>query len=189
MIASANGFRDTQATELTQLSANIALLDRTLVEYGPETKQARSALREKLTFVLEKLSSKEYFRSHGDLGTGVLYDEVQQLSPKDDMQRQLKNQALTIARSVAKLRWLVYEQRTHSVSSIVLAVLVSWLMIIFASFGLFAPTNGTVLTSLFFSALAVSGAVLLLLEMYKPYTGLIPVSTEPLRAALASLGQ
>ena len=66
MIASANGFRDTQATELTQLSANIVLLDRTLAEYGPETKQARSVLREKLAFILEKLSSKEYLRSHRD---------------------------------------------------------------------------------------------------------------------------
>ena len=45
------------------------------------------------------------------------------------------------------------------------------------------------LAGLFFSALAVSGAVLLILEMYTPFAGLIQVSSAPLRAALAHLGQ
>jgi len=45
------------------------------------------------------------------------------------------------------------------------------------------------MASLFVSALAVSGAVLLILEMYTPFAGLIQVSSAPLRAALAHLGQ
>jgi len=39
------------------------------------------------------------------------------------------------------------------------------------------------------SALAVSGAIFLILEMYQPYSGLIHVSDAPLRAALAQLAQ
>jgi len=70
-----------------------------------------------------------------------------------------------------------------------LLVLVLWLTIIFVSFGLFAPTNLTVVTTLLISALAVSGAVLLILEMYTPFTGLIHISSAPLRAALSHLGQ
>jgi len=46
-----------------------------------------------------------------------------------------------------------------------------------------------VITTLLISALAVSGAVLLILEMYSPYTGLIQISSAPLRAALSHLGQ
>ena len=68
-------------------------------------------------------------------------------------------------------------------------VLISWLTIIFVSFGLFAPVNPTVLTSLFVSALSFSGAIFLILEMYTPYGGLIQISSAPLRAALAHLGQ
>ena len=47
----------------------------------------------------------------------------------------------------------------------------------FASFGLFAPANGTVIGSLFLCALSVSAAIFLILEMYAPYDGLIAVST------------
>jgi hypothetical protein len=68
-------------------------------------------------------------------------------------------------------------------------VLVLWLTVIFISFGLFAPFNGTVVASLFVSALSVSGAIFLILDMYMPYSGLVQISRAPLRAALAHLGQ
>jgi hypothetical protein len=44
-----------------------------------------------------------------------------------------------------------------------------------------------VLTSLLVSALSVSAAILLILELYAPYSGLIQVSSAPLRRALAQL--
>jgi hypothetical protein len=46
-----------------------------------------------------------------------------------------------------------------------------------------------VVSSLLVSALSVSGAILLILEMYTPYAGMIQISSAPLRAALAHLGQ
>jgi hypothetical protein len=45
LVASAKNFYDTQSSELTQLSANVILLDRLLARYGPETKEARDLLR------------------------------------------------------------------------------------------------------------------------------------------------
>jgi len=41
LVASAKNFYDTQSSELTQLSANVILLDRVLAHYGPETKEVR----------------------------------------------------------------------------------------------------------------------------------------------------
>jgi len=90
---------------------------------------------------------------------------------------------------IGKTRWLMYEQATTSVSMPLLVVLVLWLTVIFISFGLFAPFNATVVSSLLVSALSVSGAILLILEMYTPYAGMIQISSAPLRAALAHLGQ
>jgi hypothetical protein len=69
-----------------------------------------------------------------------------------------------------------------------LVVLVLWLATMLASFGLYAPANGTVVASLFVCALSVSAAIFLILEMYTPYTGIIRLSDAPLRAALANLG-
>jgi hypothetical protein len=122
---------------------------------------------------------------HGE----VLYDKIQALSPKDDVQRSIQSQALSIIVSLGQTRWLIAAQRTNSVSEPLLVVLVAWLTIIFISFGLFAPRTVTVIVSLLVSALSVSGAIFLILEMYSPYAGLIHVSSGPLRAALAHLGQ
>ena len=83
----------------------------------------------------------------------------------------------------------MYEQRVSSVSLPMLIILILWLSIIFISFGLFAPTNATVVVSLLAAALSVSGAIFLIMEMYSPYAGLIQISPAPLRAALAHLGQ
>jgi len=84
---------------------------------------------------------------------------------------------------------LMYEQAATSISVPFLVVVVFWLTTLFISFGLFATRNATVIASLVVSALSVSGAIFLILEMYSPYAGLIHVTSAPLRAALAHLGQ
>jgi hypothetical protein len=86
-------------------------------------------------------------------------------------------------------RWLMYEQGVTSISMPLLTVLTFWITALFISFDLFAPLNGTTVASLFVSALSISGAIFLILEMYTPYGGLIEVSSAPLRAALAQFGK
>jgi len=68
-------------------------------------------------------------------------------------------------------------------------MLVFWLTIIFASFGLFSPRNATVIAVLLICALSAAGSLFLVLELDAPYEGLIKVSSAPLRNALAHLGQ
>ena len=70
-----------------------------------------------------------------------------------------------------------------------LLVLVFWLSMIFASFGLFAPVNPTVIALLFVCAISVAGAIFLVLELDQPFAGLIRISDEPMRRALTILGQ
>ena len=62
-------------------------------------------------------------------------------------------------------------------------------MISLSSFGLFTPVNATAIASIFVSALSVSIAIVLILEMYTPYKALIHISSALLRAALAHLGE
>jgi hypothetical protein len=193
LVASAKGSYDAQSAELTQLSANVALLDRVLANYGPETKEIRGLLRGAVSRVLDQMWSKEgtgaALATPTSAGGEILYDKIQALSSKNELQRSLQAQATSIAMNIGKTRWLMYTQATTTVSLPLLIMLVLWLTVIFASFGLFAPFNATVVTSLFVSALSVSGAIFLILEMYTPYSGIIAVSSAPLRAALAQLGQ
>ena len=44
LIASAKSSHDTQSTEVTEMSADFMLLDRTLARYGPETKDMRGLI-------------------------------------------------------------------------------------------------------------------------------------------------
>ena len=57
-----------------------------------------------------------------------------------------------------------------------LAVVIFWLTATFASFGLYAPRNGTVLSVFFIASLSVAAAIFLILELDGPFDGLIRVS-------------
>ena len=193
LVASAKGSFDVQSTELTQMAANIGLLDRALAQYGPETKDARDMLRVVVARLIDQVWSKDRAGpaplDPSSVSGWAFFEKIQGLSPKDDRQRLLQTQALNLAIGLGQTHWLMYEQGTTSVSVPLLVVLVLWLTLILGSFGLFAPANATVITSLCLSALSVSGAIFLILEMYSPYSGVIQVSNAPVRAALAHLGQ
>jgi hypothetical protein len=188
LIASAKSSFDMQNAELTEMSSRVVLLDRVLAHYGPEAEEARIELRSSVVHTLDTLFSKDASQLESIKGE-LLYDEIQGLSPKTDAQRSIQAQALNTILALGQTRWLMAEQRVNSVSVPLLIVLIFWLTIIFTSFGLFAPRNATVVVSLLVSALSVSGAIFLILEMYAPYAGLIHVSSAPLRAALTRLGQ
>ncbi len=128
-------------------------------------------------------------KSAPDHSAEVLFDKIQGLSPKDDRQRWLKAEALSILLGLGQTHWLQYEEVTSFVSLPLLVVLVFWLATLFISFGILARPNGTLVTSLLLSALSVSGAIFLILEFYSPHTGLIKVSSAPFRAALTQLGK
>ncbi len=68
-----------------------------------------------------------------------------------------------------------------------LVILVAWLTIIFASFSLFADNNRTTIAAFFVFALSAAASLFLILELSQPFTGLMAISSEPLRNALAPL--
>jgi hypothetical protein len=191
LVASAKSSYDAQNTGLTQMAANVIFLDRTLASYGPETQNQRQALRKAVVEALDQTWSSEHEKSGPEPGSilETLPEQIQGLSPKDELQRSLRSQAVSLATNMAQTRWLVYEQGTTSVSKPLLFVMVFWLGVVFLVWGILAPPNVTLLATLSVSALSVSGAIFLILEMYTPYRGLIQVSDAPLRAALQHLGK
>jgi hypothetical protein len=191
LIASAKSSYDIQRNEVTQISANIIVLDRLMASYGPETKDARDLLRRSVARALDHMWPENRSRAAQlEPGTPSIYDALYRLSPKNEEQRLLKSQALTIDANLRQTRWLEVEQRRGSaIPMLVLAMLIFWLAMIFVSFGLFAPLNGTVVAALFVCAFSVSGAILLILELDRPFEGLIRIPSAPLREALVRLGQ
>jgi hypothetical protein len=190
-IASAKGTYDTRRIQLLQISADILLLDRILANYGTETKDAR-ALRSTAA-ALEQFWPTDRDRpatlDRRATSVEAVYSNIQQLSPHSEAQRFLQSQALTMALDLGRTRVLLFEQLGSSIPVPFLVVLVFWLSIIFASFGVFAPRNATVIAAFFVCAMSVSGAIFLILELDQSFEGLLQVSGDPLRATLAQLGQ
>jgi hypothetical protein len=192
LVASAKGSYDTRRAELIQMSANVVLLDRVLAHYGPDAAGVRSQLRGSIQAMADQIwpeGSSEPRPSAPNLGSEGLYDAIQHLAPKEDAQRALKTQALSLAIGLGQTRWLLYEQSGSSITPAFLVVLVFWLTIVLLSFGAFAPRNTTVVASLFVSALSVSGALFLIMELDQPLHGFIQIPSTPVRKALAQLGR
>ena len=193
LIASAKTSYDTHRTEVTQLAANVMLLDRIMAHYGAETKESRDLLRAAVARVVDEMWPQGASR-RADLNpraarAEVLYDKILGLSPQSEAQRLLRAEALSIATDLSRTRWLIFEQGGTTIPLPFLVLLIFWVTVIFASFGLFAPANATVVGTLFVCALSVSGAIVLILELDQPLQGLVQLSSGPLRSALANLGQ
>jgi len=193
LVASAKSAFDTRSNQLTEASADMIMLDRALARYGPETQEARALLERSVVVTLERFWPTQGKGSITlDPRTNpveALYDKIEALTPQSDVQRSMQSQALTLAAAVGRTRLLLFEHLGASIPVPFLVVLVFWLCIIFASFGLFAPRNATVITVLCVCALSVAGAIFLILELDRSFEGLLQVSSAPLRAALAQLGR
>ena len=195
LIASAKSSFDAKDSELKSAAARLVILDRTMAEYGAETAEARELLRQ-LTAAKIRQAWPEERTGNFDpnaigqgTGTEAIQGRLLALAPQNDAQRWLRSTALQLSESISEARWLMVEQAGSSIQWPFLTILVFWLAAIFASFGLFAPFNGSVITVLFICALSVAGAIYLIVEMDQPYGGLIKISSVPLHAALDQLGR
>jgi hypothetical protein len=195
LIASAKGSFDTQRNGLAQMSGNVIFLDRTLARYGPEAKDAREMLRASVADMLERTWPEESPQPTQTEKGGTegryegLYGKIEELAPKNESQRTLQSQALKTAADIGQTRWLLFAQKGRSIPTPFLVVMVFWLALILASFGLFAPRNTMAVVTLLLCALAISSAVFLILELDQPFDGMIRISSAPLRNALAQLGR
>jgi hypothetical protein len=117
-----------------------------------------------------------------------MYEKIEQLVPKNDAQRELQRRIMIIATDIAETRLLTIEEGDSPVPVPLIIVVVFSVALTFTSFGLQAPPNGTIVVTFLLAALAVSAVMFLILGMYTPFGGLIPVSNGPLRWALGHLG-
>lgn len=191
LVASAFGSYNSQRANLVQVSANIVVLDRALAHFGPQSKDARVLLRGAVVRILNDVwGAKGSSRADPITGRGdALFDKIQELPATTDEQKSVKGTAIGLAVGIAQVRWLIYTQLALGVPMPLLAVLVFWFTVTFIGLGIFTRPNTTVIIALFLAAIAVSGAIFLLQEMYSPFQGPMQISSGPLRAALANLGK
>jgi len=196
--AAAKGSFDTQDVAVKNAAAGIVSLDRLLARYGPETQPSRALLKKAVADRLESMWPPNgarpvdldltRHRSPDTLPAEQFENQLLALSPQTDTQRWLKSEALKLTEETIRTRFRLLGSATGAVPKMLLVVAIFWLSMTFASFGLSAPRNATVVTVLVISALSVAAAVFLILELDGPFEGLIRISSEPIRFALANLG-
>lgn len=124
-------------------------------------------------------------------GTGELLDRVQHavlvLSAEEEAQGALKAAAIRRLRNVAEGRWALIEGAGSTLSPPFLGILLGWLTLIFASFGYNAPANRTVTVTLLLCTASIAGAMFLIIELDRPFHGVLTVSAEPLQRALEQM--
>jgi hypothetical protein len=193
MISTASSSFTARSNDVTEISVDLIRIDRLLQRYGPEADGARSKLR-----VFAKAKMQELFPVTGEPAqtdeatVGMLeaiQDAILLLAPTDVRHRWLHSQALSLSGDLSQARWLLVQQAGSNIPLPFLVLLIFWLTIVFASFGLFAPRNGTALAALCLCSMAVSGGVTMILGLDAPFGGLVRISAEPMRHALAQITQ
>ena len=120
-----------------------------LLATGPRPREIRKGLQRALGARIDMIwpqdSSKPANLDPTASGAGTeaerLAGAIRALKPRDDSQRALQSRALDLAEALLQARWLVLAATEPSVPVPFLVILVFWLTIIFASFGVFAPRN------------------------------------------------
>jgi hypothetical protein len=192
LVASAKGSYDTQRSEVILITGRVAFLDRALTLYGPEANATRQILRHAVESAIPRMwPDKESQAGRVDPAVPEakeLYASIESLAPKDDVQRSLKSRALETVIELGKTRMLLAAREEPSIVTPLLVAVILWLSTIFLSFSLFAPTNKVVIVTMLVVALSVSSAIFLILELDRPFDGLIQISSAPLRNLLGHLG-
>ena len=196
--AAAKGSYYSTDAAVRNAAAGMLTLDRLLARYGPETKPTRELLRKTVANRIDEIwpasgaspKSLDFLEAPKEIPPGEkIENQILALNPANDSQRWFKSEALKLTEEVLRTRWRLLGSASGSVSRTFLYVVIFWLSMTFASFGLGAPRNATVATVFVIASMSVAAAVFLILELDAPFEGIIKISDAPIRHTLANLGQ
>lgn len=193
MITSAKHSFDERQTELLRLASTAVLLDQMLVGFGEEAQDCRARLRELFDSVRARVQERGRGADPPDALMGNMHALTQlqrsilALPVKDDTRRWFQSRAMQLSGDIAHDRVLIVERNESSIPTVLLAVVVAWVILIYLGLGIFHESNSTVNIALDICALAFACAVSIVIELDTPYTGMVVVSTEPLDRAAEAL--
>lgn len=197
---------DTVANDFRALGVSIIQLDRSLREYGPEADAPRAMLRNYTaaavasTWTAEPKPAGDYYPKQLEMFAGSEFESttlsdmlnhiesaIRGLLPQDALHRRLAADCLNRFDRLEQRRWKLLEEAHGSISRPFYLVLMFWLVIVFASFGLSAPRSALSYITIALGALSIASVIFVILDLDTPFSGIFMVSSEPMRDALAHL--
>ena len=203
LTSSAKNAFDTEGDSLRVYAIDLIRLDQALRDYGTNADPPRVQLRVYTAAAIastwpdEPAPAGDYYPRQvnpvrqGSLesrGLGAMLDriarEIEELTPQDGFHAAVLADLRRHMGNVLQTRWQLVEQARSSISTPFLVVLMLWLIVIFAVFGLTSPRNGLIYVVILLSALSVSSALFLILELETPLSGWLVIPSAPMRDAL-----
>ena len=188
LVSSAKESFEAQREQVNELAATIATLDRVLALYGDEAAGTRAELRALIEGAIAHVWPADA-GVRSDLSVDpqrgeAFFRSIHALNPTDALQGSLQQSATSLSLQLIRDRSMIVALAASGVSVPVLTLVVAWLVLILFGFSLLAPRNAVAVSALIISAAAISGAVFLLLELYRPFEGLLQIPSDPLLTAL-----
>jgi hypothetical protein len=184
----------TQKAELETLAARSLQLDAALEAYGPEAQPARDGLRAAIKQSYDKIWGGGTVEADDLTVRSVLVDmkKLDQfllgLTPHTDAQKQVLATANVAAGMIQQTRLLMMLQLAGGISWPMVAIVVCWSLLLFCGYGMVSTVNGTVVATLALGAIAVASAILLILELSNPYSGLFRIPPAGIIETMQALG-
>jgi Protein of unknown function (DUF4239) len=194
--ASAKTSFDAVDTAVKEAATKLLVIDRTLARYGPEAATLRVELKAVVEERVHMIWPTETARplnldptaSGKALRVERLVDAIRALDTGDELKAALQARAAGLAEEVLEARWMAMAGTGSSVPALFLVVVMSWLTLIFAIYGMLAD-NRTAVVVLIVCAFSIGCALFLVLELDAPFNGLIRVAGEPLYYAIAHMNR
>jgi hypothetical protein len=197
LIWTAYGVYAGQNTQIQAFAAKVMQLDMALSDYGPDAIPVRAQIRESLGKTIDQIWHADQSDSNfaADNFASALQNvrardkDLAGLHPKTDEQKQAIAEATSASDAIAQTRMQMSFALSAPVAYPVLLIVVGWVVCLFCGFGLTARATLTSVITLAIGSIAVASAVLLILDLSDPYSGIVRASQAPLEQALAVMGK
>ncbi len=182
-------FSTGQQAQLQSMMASIVMMDKSLGEFGPETKPLRDEMKAALQHIYEDVWIKgsvdpQKISVAGAMDGMLPFEKaLAGLGAVDGKSPEQKG-ALASAQSkyaaFMSTRIMMSLQLAVPFSKALLVVVIIWAVLLFFGYGLLSRHNATTVVALAFGSICVAFAIFIIVELGEPYSGLFRISPAAL---------
>ncbi len=197
LIWTAYGVYSGQNLQIQALASKVMQLDLALADYGPEAMPIRAQLRDALGKTIDQVWGASV--SDSNFAADNFASAIQNLRARDkvlaalhpstDGQKQALAEATSASDALGQARMQMSFALSAPVSYPLVLTVVGWVICLFCGFGLTSRGTTMSVIALAVGSIAIASAVLLILDLSSPYSGVFRASSAPLEQALAVLGK
>jgi hypothetical protein len=189
LINSAKNTMDSVDRNIHSFAADLIMLDRWLQHYGGDAEGARRRLLAYAEHAGRLI--QDYQGASSDRDGERMLNEVgaslNTLQPQDAERRATLQSAQQQFLRLSELRWLIVGNIRGTIPAPLVVLVVACLMLVFATYAWRAPSNAAVVASFLVASLLLTAAIVLILDMDRPFTGPVRVSADPVLRAVAEI--